>query len=147
MKRFVDGMEVELDEADATPIHLLSDRLSVHGPDGTFSAVAVRSGDAVLVSYRGRQFRIERSLSRARAARGGETGEIFAPMPGLIVEVLVAVGESVKNGQKLLVLEAMKTQQAFVAPFDGHVSRVAVQATDQVVEGQELIVVEPLPSN
>ena len=68
-------------------------------------------------------------------------------MPGSIVEVLVNVGEQVSDGQKLLVLEAMKTQQAFTAPFDGCVSKVSVQAADQVVEGQELIVVEPTPGN
>ena len=64
-------------------------------------------------------------------------------MPGQIVDVLVTEGESVANGQKILVLEAMKTQQAFTAPFAGLVASVAVRSGDQVTEGQILAVVKP----
>lgn len=65
-----------------------------------------------------------------------------APMSGLIVDVLVADGVEVHKGQKLLVLEAMKTQQPFAAPFDGKVTKVLVQKGQQVAEGAILVVVE-----
>jgi biotin carboxyl carrier protein len=58
--------------------------------------------------------------------------------------VLVSTGEQVKMGQKVVVLEAMKTQQSFTAPFDGVVSEVHVVKGEQVSEGALLAVVDPI---
>lgn len=142
MKRFVNGVEVDLPEG-AGEVTRSGDRLVARSVDGAHSAVAVRQGEATLVSYRGRVYRIERSLPRARSSRAGESGEIFAPMPGAIADVLVDKGDAVENGQKLLVLEAMKTQQPFSAPFAGRVAELLVNPGDQVTEGQLLAKVEP----
>jgi len=138
LKRFVDGVEAELTED--TPIDLLNDRVIVHMSDGSYSAVAVKSGDAILVSYKGGQYRVEKKLQRSRKSHVG-SGEMRAPMPGQIVDVRVVEGQSVKLGDVLVVLEAMKTQQPFAAAFDGVVSKVGVAAGDQVVDGQVLAVV------
>ena len=62
-------------------------------------------------------------------------GEIVAPMPGKIVSVDVAVGDVVTKGQKLLVLEAMKMEQALLAPFDGIVAALNATPGAQVREG------------
>lgn len=143
MKRFVDGVEVDLPEGIGD-VSRNGDRLVVRGAEGAHSAAAVRQGETTFVSYRGRAYRIERSLPRARSARAGDTGEIFAPMPGAIADVLVHEGEEVENGQKLLVLEAMKTQQPFPAPFAGTVTQILVSPGEQVTEGQLLVKVDPL---
>lgn len=143
MKRFVNGVEVELAH-DAGEVVSGSDRLFVKTSVGTSSAVAVRRGDAVLVSYRGRQYRVERSRPAGRSGSdGAESGEIFAPMPGQVVDVLVEAGQTVTHRQKLLVLEAMKTQQAFVAPFDGTIGFLEAEVGQQVQEGQKLVEVVP----
>ncbi|AIE86216.1 biotin/lipoyl-containing protein [Fimbriimonas ginsengisoli] len=142
MKRFVDGDEVDLDEAGAEVVRA-GDRLMVRTPEGTFSAVAVSQGDAVLVSYKGRQYRVEKKSTRPRGAAAASSGQLLAPMPGQIVDVRVAEGEEVKKGQTLLVLEAMKTQQPFNAPFDGIVKNLGVAKGDQVIDGAILAVVEP----
>lgn len=63
-------------------------------------------------------------------------------MPGVIVDVLVAEGDTVTKGQKLLVLEAMKTQQPFTAPFDGKVTKLPITKGQQVIDGATLAVVE-----
>jgi 3-methylcrotonyl-CoA carboxylase alpha subunit len=60
-------------------------------------------------------------------------------MPGQIVEVYVAPGDSVVSGQKLLVLEAMKMQQPVLAPYRGIVTQVPVSKGDQVTAGQLLV--------
>lgn len=133
MKRFVNGDEVELDETGE--VRSLGDRLMVRTPEGTFSAVAVRDRDAVLISYKGAQYRVERKISRARGGSGTSSGELRAPMPGQIVDVRVEEGAEVKKGDVLLVLEAMKTQQPFAAPFDGRVKRLLVAKGQQVVDG------------
>ena len=55
----------------------------------------------------------------------------------------VGRGDRVTKGQVIVVVEAMKTQQPFVAPFDGTVTSVKVDKNDQVADGQVLAVVEP----
>ena len=64
-------------------------------------------------------------------------------MPGQIVEVSCKVGDRVRAGERLLVLEAMKMQQPVTAPVSGTVSALSVSQGDQVVEGQSLVVVTP----
>lgn len=140
MKRFVNGDEVELNEGGAEVVSL-GDRLMVRTPAGSSSALAVQDGDAVLVSYKGTQYRIERKPKGARAGSIA-SGEMRAPMPGLIVDVRVAEGDTVKKGDTLLILEAMKTQQPFTAPFDGIVKVLGVAKGDQVADGALLAKVE-----
>ena len=71
---------------------------------------------------------------RAEGGAGGAAGDgaILAPMPGRIVSVEVAEGQAVTAGQKLLVLEAMKMEQALLAPFDGVVETLSAVAGAQV---------------
>ena len=59
-------------------------------------------------------------------------------MPGQIVDVRCKQGDTVAKGATILILEAMKTQQPFVAPFDGTVSELGVEVGAQVTEGQLL---------
>ena len=140
MKRFVDGEEMELSTEGVT-VSRLADRLIVHGPEGAHTAVAVKQGDATLISYKGRQYRVEQKSARSRQHGAASSGEMRAPMPGMIVDVRVEVGAPVKKGDTVLVLEAMKTQQPFNAPFDGTVKELKVQKGEQVGDGQLLAVV------
>ena len=59
-------------------------------------------------------------------------GAILSPMPGRIIAVEVAAGDSVTKGQKLLTLEAMKMEHTLVAPFDGVVAELSAVAGSQV---------------
>ncbi|PVX30089.1 acetyl/propionyl/methylcrotonyl-CoA carboxylase subunit alpha [Sphingomonas pokkalii] len=70
-------------------------------------------------------------------------GALLAPMPGRVIAVLVASGQTVTRGQRLLVLEAMKMEQALVAPFDGIVAELKVVEGAQVTEGMVLARVAP----
>lgn len=140
MKRFVNGVEVEIPTGSQTIVQAGSDRFHVRSEKGSATAAAVRVGERVEVSFRGRTFVIEKA-ARKRTARHAESGELHAPMPGLIVDVLVKPGDTVVSGQKLLILEAMKTQQAFTAPFDGVIENVGVEAGQQVDEGDLLVIV------
>ncbi|WP_020658313.1 acetyl/propionyl/methylcrotonyl-CoA carboxylase subunit alpha [Amycolatopsis benzoatilytica] len=69
-------------------------------------------------------------------------GSLLAAMPGAVVRVLVAAGESVVAGQALVVLEAMKMEHTVTAPIDGSVAELRVRQGDQVDSGQVLAVVE-----
>ncbi len=142
MRYLVNGVEADLSPSSAVRVDDLGDRWAVHSEDGTATALAVRKGDTVYVSYKGRVFEVERpTRSRSRLKHHG-TGECHAPMPGQIVEVFVEQGYQVHSGQKLLVLEAMKMQHTVTAPFAGVVSQVAVHKGDQVGEDQLLVSVE-----
>jgi 3-methylcrotonyl-CoA carboxylase alpha subunit len=71
--------------------------------------------------------------------RGTASDRIVAPMPGKIVQVLVRPGESVKRGQPLAVLEAMKMEHTLAAPADALVATVDAAAGDQVGEGAVIV--------
>ncbi|MFW5850596.1 MAG: biotin/lipoyl-containing protein [Bacteroidota bacterium] len=67
---------------------------------------------------------------------------IKAPLPGVIIEVSSKVGDVVKKGQKLLIMEAMKMNNDILAEKDGTVSKINVSEGQSVMEGDLLIEVE-----
>ncbi len=64
---------------------------------------------------------------------------IKAPMPGLILEISVEVGQTVKQNDSLLILEAMKMENSFLSPRDGVIKSIDVQVGNAVDKGQLLI--------
>ncbi|MGB4433745.1 MAG: biotin/lipoyl-containing protein [Bacillota bacterium] len=73
----------------------------------------------------------------AKPAAGN--GVVTAPIPGIVTEIKVAPGESVKRGQLLLLLEAMKMQNEILAPYDATVVEVAVSQGASVQTGDVLV--------
>jgi len=69
------------------------------------------------------------------------TGTIKSPLPGVILEVLVREGDSVKIGQKLLVLEAMKMENNIESDKAGKIISLPKRKGDSVMEGDVLIVI------
>ncbi|WOE76286.1 acetyl/propionyl/methylcrotonyl-CoA carboxylase subunit alpha [Alterisphingorhabdus coralli] len=79
-----------------------------------------------------------------RAVRGSgqgtiSDGTILSPMPGKIIAVAVAEGDSVAKGDKLVTLEAMKMEHTLTAPFDGNVASLSASEGAQVSEGVALV--------
>lgn len=76
---------------------------------------------------------------------GFETGlakqvnAIKAPMPGLILEISVVVGQEVKENDNLIILGAMKMENSFLSPRDGIIKSISVAVGDAVDKGQLLI--------
>lgn len=68
--------------------------------------------------------------------------EILAPMPGTIIEIQVAPGDEVVEGQELLVLEAMKMENPIVSTVDGKVKEINVNVDDKVATKQVMLVIE-----
>lgn len=64
---------------------------------------------------------------------------VHAPMPGTILKLLVTPGQSVTQGETLIILEAMKMENEIVAPADGVVSEILVQTNDRVQSNQLLL--------
>ncbi|MDY6326232.1 MAG: biotin/lipoyl-containing protein [Bacteroidales bacterium] len=76
------------------------------------------------------------------AAPAGGGGTINSPLPGTVLDVFVKPGDSVKSGQRLLLLEAMKMENSIDSDRDGVVKEVKVSKSDAVMEGQALVVFE-----
>jgi 3-methylcrotonyl-CoA carboxylase alpha subunit len=69
-------------------------------------------------------------------------GALRAPMPSLVVDVRVAIGERVEKGQAVVVLESMKTETVLRAPGDGVIKAVGCAKGEMVEEGKELVEIE-----
>ena len=65
-----------------------------------------------------------------------------SPLPGVVVDIKVSVGDAVKAGNVVAVLEAMKMENDICAPKDGVVKQIVVSKGDSVLEGTDLIVIE-----
>jgi 3-methylcrotonyl-CoA carboxylase alpha subunit len=68
-----------------------------------------------------------------------EVGRLTAPMPGKVVSFAVKVGDVVRRGQTLAVMDAMKMEHTIAAPADGTVAELLYAPGDQVAEGAELL--------
>jgi biotin carboxyl carrier protein len=114
------------------------------------STDVVRAGDTAFVDVAGLSvaFRIAAPpdvdrAARAAASHAGGPIELVAPMPGSVLTIHAAAGDTVAAGDPVVTLEAMKMEHAVVAPADGRVTELHVEAGDQVTRGQVLGVVEP----
>ncbi len=141
----VDGQPVaaELKPVPGTPIrHLLA--------DGRSFGLVVGRGDergSWDLHLNGQRYAVEVIDERTRAIRamtgGGRETQgpkpVRAPMPGLVVRVEVEAGQSVKAGQGVVIIEAMKMENELKAEAEGVVSRVLVQQGQAVEKGAVLV--------
>ena len=116
-------------------------RLHLTLRDGrTCLAHAAKVGDVWWVHLNGRTYKWERIEPGSSGAE--DEGGLVAPMPGKVLEVLVAQGDVVEAGTPLMVLEAMKMEHRIVAAADGTVVAVHYEAGDQVAQGAVLLDLE-----
>lgn len=88
-----------------------------------------------------------RELPRFPVRGAGDfQGGLVAPMPGNVLATHVNEGDTVEQGQLLLILEAMKMEHRITAPITGTVTKLLVAEGDQVANGEMLIVLEELPA-
>jgi biotin carboxyl carrier protein len=116
--------------------------------DGRSYEARVEDADGcVIVFIDGHRFEVEirdpRRWSRHSAKPGVEGRlNVTAPMPGKIVRLLVAEGDTVESGQGLLVMEAMKMQNEMKAPKDGRVVSLTAREGGTVAAGDVLAAIE-----
>ncbi|MBR4136618.1 MAG: biotin/lipoyl-binding protein [Bacteroidales bacterium] len=82
------------------------------------------------------------SVKNAPAAATASGATLKSPLPGVILDVFCKEGDSVKAGQRLFLLEAMKMENNIDAEKDGVVKEVRVHRSDSVMEGDVLVVFE-----
>lgn len=80
-------------------------------------------------------------VSKPAAASSADGQTVNSPLPGVVLKINVKEGDSVKKGDTLIILEAMKMENAIDAPCDGTIKSIKVQNGDSVLEGAALIVI------
>jgi biotin carboxyl carrier protein len=141
----VDGQPVELsivsDQSNSKLLMLLNSR--------SYDTEVFRHNGRTSVFVLGRRFdcvvedeRLASIREVAGAAAVDHGAEIRAPMPGLVVRLVKQVGEPVKRGESVIIVEAMKMENELPAPEDGVIKDIAVTAGQAVDKGDLLITLE-----
>lgn len=148
----VEGNTWRIDDTDVTAdvlrisnteFHVLIDGRSYRAfvekndPDSK-ELVLIINGERVPLKSKGRYEDLLESLGMTAMA-STKAKDLKAPMPGLVLEVAVTVGQEIEEGDTLLVLEAMKMENVIKASAAGVVSEVKIAAGDSVEKGQVLI--------
>jgi 3-methylcrotonyl-CoA carboxylase alpha subunit len=118
-------------------------------PEGTLTvaldgvrghAIVLDHGSETAVFLAGENWRLV-EIDPLAAHEGDDpgAGRLTAPMPGRVTQLLVGVGDIVRRGEPLMIIEAMKMEHMVAAPVDGTVEAVRFAVGDLVEEGAELI--------
>jgi 3-methylcrotonyl-CoA carboxylase alpha subunit len=108
-----------------------------------FDVPLVVQGDAIYLWQFDRQWQFNKySAVKAVLATDAGSADLVAPMPGNVIALPVGVGDEVRDGDTLVVIEAMKMEHSIVAPDNATVKEIFYQVGDQVVEGDQLIKLE-----
>ena len=125
-------------------------KVTVDGEE--FEVDVERDGETRKVRVGGREFSIQvdegvsnevTRRSTGRGKRRNRSGTISSSIPGKVVSLHAAVGDRVKEGEVLLILEAMKMQNEIQAPIQGTVSEVNCESGDSVEANVPLVIIEP----
>ena len=118
-------------------------KLNINGNDYQV-AVNDLNGNRADVTVNGTNYTVTLDQEKAVAAKpvAAAAPAPAQPAPGVILDIKVAVGDAVKVGQRLMVLEAMKMENNVDSDKEGTVAEIRVGTGDSVLEGDVLIVIE-----
>ena len=77
----------------------------------------------------------------AEPAPAGKGTAVQSPLPGVILDIKVAVGDTVKAGQAVAILEAMKMENSINAECDGVITAIKVAKGDNILEGSDIVII------
>ncbi|MCS7009843.1 MAG: biotin/lipoyl-binding protein [Anaerolineales bacterium] len=133
-------IETDLSAVNGQPLY----SLLINGE--SYEAYVYPDEEGLLVLLLGQFFSVKVTEEREKRLRASQltsagSGEwiLRAPMPGLIVSVLVKEGQTVEKGQILVILESMKMQNELRAPREGRVTRLQVRSGESVEQRQILL--------
>jgi biotin carboxyl carrier protein len=118
-------------------------RLAQSGEKGSQTYEILLAGQCFDVTVEDERTRMLAGLTHAGVSSG--VARIQAPMPGLVVNILLEVGADVEQGQTVIVLEAMKMENDLVSPIAGTIKEIKVGKGQTVDQGAILVLVESHP--
>ena len=132
-----DGMEVHPPDA-AISADSQQGRLSVEVDGNQMIAHVARDGDSWWINIDGRAH-VVNLLEQGSGSASKDEGALTAPMPGTILDLMVKEGQRVREGQALMVLEAMKMEHRITSPKSGEITRLHYGKGDRVDMGSVLV--------
>lgn len=154
IERTESGVSIDGDTRSAQLTRIDGDEFQLTVDGRNYRVYAVRTDDGWRITLKGRTLHVLAEDERARAIRemageaAGATGprELRAPMPGLVVRVLVEPGQRVEPGDGLVVVEAMKMENELRADSAATVEAISAQSGDAVDRDDLLITFEADPA-
>lgn len=136
-------LEPDLHEISANCYHLILNHQSfqieiMEKDERTKTVLMLINGSEYRVSLQDEKDRLLESLG-IEVNDIAAVKDLKAPMPGLVLDILVNAGDEVKKGDQLLVLEAMKMENLIKAPSDLTIKFVEVKKGDKIEKGQPLL--------
>ena len=124
-------------------IHKVEDTVAEVEVNGVSYKVLIdRPAKKQSISYKRPAQALTTVSSPAAVARHASTYVVRSPLPGLILSIDCQVGDEVKKGQNLLILEAMKMENSITADHDGKVIEIKVKQGESVMENADLVVIQ-----
>ena len=141
----VNGEVVKLDSRSTSPghLHIIYKNKSYHvetvsGEAQGKKAVIKVNGNTYQVEIEDQYDQLLKNLGMSDLL-SNKLQEIKAPMPGLVLNVLIQEGQEIKKGDSLFVLEAMKMENLIKSTTDGLIKKISIGKGDKVEKGQTLI--------
>ncbi len=135
-------------EDEISQVHIASDsapKIRVTLDGNGFTANYAVCDETLYLSIGAQQFSAkEITYQSANNAKGSADGMVLAPMNGRVLDVTVSIGDTVKRGQNLLTLEAMKMEHEINARVDGVVKKVTARTGDQVASRSLLVEIDQM---
>jgi 3-methylcrotonyl-CoA carboxylase alpha subunit len=121
--------------------HQFACRIRLDGVDAHADVIVHNEEIYVFSQGQVRVLQLHDAVAHAQDDGADHGGSLTAPMPGKIIAISVKAGDTVKSGDTLLVMEAMKMEHTISSPQDGTVQEVFFAIGDQVADGAELIAI------
>jgi biotin carboxyl carrier protein len=145
---FIDGLPADLDilEYKKGKFHIILDKHSysaeVLSVDSETKSCEIRVGNSrISVSIIDKYDELLRDMGIDEVA-GKRVNDIKAPMPGMVLQVMVQNGQPIKKGDAIVVLEAMKMENVLKSPSDGIIKNILVVTGDKVEKNQIMVNLE-----